>query len=115
MWQGGCMKRFTDDETGEKYEGFEINGNLAESNSSYVIKPVVKKEGYRLGFSKQGGFLNLLPSGVYEFTEPQANAVSEAIKSLMEYINDPLNGMNHRPELDEAIYEAHKALKGNAL
>lgn len=107
-------KRFTDDETGEKYQIDVGLSDVYGTEGTWVIKPVVRaeeKQKYQLLFACYENVRKWDIDKDLEFTEPQAQAVAEAIKSLMEHITRERVDLN----LVNAAVEARKALGNGGL
>lgn len=106
-------KLFTDDEWNE-YEAVDLDAGGA----FLAIKPVVRAEPKEeFGIFVQRRVMNSdkdtnLFVETLELTEPQAKAVAEAIKSLMEFIQEPFTvQMNSNNNLQRKASEARKALR----
>lgn len=101
------MKTFTDDD-GAKFE--LATDFISGGENFYVIKPikeVKQNHSYFYGVMKDGphqwhDIVEL------DITESQDNAVTEAIKALLEYIQ---TGNNDDWHMNEAISKARKALQ----
>ena len=104
-------KTFIDEETGKKYE---LQENIAELNhlkTGCLVIVEMKKLQYMLRMESEE---SCQLQNYYKLTEPQAQAVAEAIKTTLTYITTKSKYEPDTDPMDNSVQWARQLIWGNS-